>query len=183
MTTSHPWAFRAGFRRRAFGWSGTRKAIERMSEAVAEIERMARTDPALADEGAVLLLEKLSPAVSDIDSSSGALGNAAAGGVATLAPLIAATPVPQRVREKWMARLFDAVQEDDPPYIASLGEYWCASARCMSGGCLTPWASVRRSPNAGPSSATIWRCWSGSARHDLRSQKVRHRAPADRLHR
>lgn len=37
---------------------------------------MARTDPALGCEGAVLLLEEVSPAVCEIDSSSGALGNA-----------------------------------------------------------------------------------------------------------
>jgi len=57
--------FRASFRRNdfSFSWTGTRKAIERLNEAVAEIERMARADPALAGEGAVLLLEKLSPAV------------------------------------------------------------------------------------------------------------------------
>ena len=64
MATSHAWAFRSSFRRHAFGWKGTRKAIERLNEAVAEIERAARSDPALAGEGAVLLLEKLSPAVS-----------------------------------------------------------------------------------------------------------------------
>ena len=126
MTTTHTWAFRARFRRHAFGWSGTRKAIERLNEAVGEIERMARTDPALAGEGAVLLLEKLSPAVSDIDSSSGALGNATAGVVETVVPLIAAAPVPRRVREKWLERLFGAVQDDDPPYIQSLGEHWGA---------------------------------------------------------
>ena len=72
MATSYAWAFRTSLRRNAFGWRGTRKAIERLSEAVGEIERMARTDPALAGEGAVLLLEKLSPAVNQIDSSSGA---------------------------------------------------------------------------------------------------------------
>src|SRR5437870_6504758 len=108
MASSHPWAFRGSFRRNAFGWSGTRKAIERLNEAVSEIERMARTDPALAGEGAVLLLEKLSPAVSDIDSSSGALGNATAGVVEKMAPLIAAAPVPRRLREKWLERLLDA---------------------------------------------------------------------------
>ena len=59
MAASHAWAFRASFRRNAFGWSGTRKAIERLNEAVGEIERMARTDPALAGEGAVLLLKAL----------------------------------------------------------------------------------------------------------------------------
>ena len=89
---------------------------------------MASSNPALAGEGAVLLLEKLSPAVSDIDSSSGALGNATAGVVETLAPLIAAALVPRPVREKWLERLFDTVQEDDPPYIESLGDYW--GARC-----------------------------------------------------
>ena len=62
-TASHAWVFRASLRRNAIGWSGTRKAIERLNEAVGEIERVARTDPALAGEGAVLLLEKLSPAV------------------------------------------------------------------------------------------------------------------------
>ena len=138
MATSHTWAFRASFRLRAFGWSGTRKAIERLNEAVGEIERMARTDPALAGEGAVLLLERLSPAVSDIDSSSGALGNATAGVVEKMVPLIAAAPVPRRVREKWLERLLDAIQEDDPPYIESLGEHW--GALCAETALASHWA-------------------------------------------
>ena len=99
---------------------------------------MARGDAALAGEGAVLLLEKLSPAVSDIDSSSGALGNATAGVVETLAPLIAAAPVARPVREKWLERLFDAVQEDDPPYIESLGEHW--GALCADSSLASQWA-------------------------------------------
>ena len=66
------------------------KAIERLNEAVGEIERVARTDPALAGEGAVLLLEKLSPAVNQIDSSSGALSR-------TLNPQLAGEPAPARV--------------------------------------------------------------------------------------
>jgi len=124
VAASHAWAFRASFRRNAFGWRGTRKAIERLNEAVGEIERLARTDPALAGEGAVLLLEKLSPAINQIDSSSGALGNATNGVVEKLVPLISAAPVPRRVREKWLERLLEAIQEDDPPYIESLGEHW-----------------------------------------------------------
>ncbi len=54
-----------------------------MTEAVSEIERVARTDPAIAGEGAVLLLESSRPrlAVSDTDGFSGALGNATAGAV------------------------------------------------------------------------------------------------------
>lgn len=138
MATSHPWAFRASFRRNAFGWSGTRKAIERLNEAVAEIERMARADPVLAGEGAVLLLEKLSPAVSGIDSSSGALGNATAGVVEKMVPLIAAAPVPRRLREKWLERLLDAIQDDDPPYIESLDEHW--GALCADAALASHWA-------------------------------------------
>jgi hypothetical protein len=41
-----------------------------------------------------------------------------------MVPLIAAAPVPRRLREKWLERLFDAIQDDDPPYIESLGEHW-----------------------------------------------------------
>lgn len=138
MATSHAWAFRARFRRNAFGWSGTRKAIERLNEAVAEIERMARSDPALAGEGAVLLLEKLSPAVGSIDSSSGALGNATAGVVERMVPLIVAAPVPGHLREKWLERLRDAIEEDDPPYIESLGEHW--GALCADAALASHWA-------------------------------------------
>jgi hypothetical protein len=138
MTTTYPWAFRASLKRHAFGWKGTRKAVERLSEAVAEIERMARSDPALAGDGAVLLLEKLSPAVSDIDSSSGALGNTTAGVVERMLPLIVSAPVPQSVRDKWLERLFDAIQEDDPPYIESLDEHW--GALCASPELAAQWA-------------------------------------------
>ncbi|MBT2304194.1 hypothetical protein J7E70_27545 [Variovorax paradoxus] len=134
---SHTWTFRASFRRRAFGWSGTRKAIERLNEALGEFERMVRTEPALAGQGAVLLLEKLSPAVGDIDSSSGALGNATTGVVEKRAPLTAAAPVPRSMREKWLERLFNAIQEDDP-YIESLGAHW--GALCADPALSLHWA-------------------------------------------
>ena len=138
MTTAHAWAFKASFRRNAFGWRGSRKAIERLDEALGEIARMARTDPALAGEGAVLLLEKVSPALCGVDSSSGALGSAMEAVVQTLAPQIAAAPVPGRVREKWLERLFEAYQEDDPPYIESLGDHW--GALCAEPALASRWA-------------------------------------------
>jgi hypothetical protein len=87
---------------------------ERLEEAVGEIARVARTDPALAAEGAVLLLEKVSPALCDLYSSSGALGNATARVVEILTPIIVAAPVPRRVCETWLDRLFEAYQEDGP---------------------------------------------------------------------
>jgi hypothetical protein len=135
MAKSHLWTFRARFRRNAYGWNGTSKAISSLKDAVAEIQKVARVDPLLAAEGAVLLLEKLSPALSGIDSSSGALGNACAAVVDVLVPMIASASVTQTVRQKWLDRLFAAVHEDDPPYIESLGEYWgvlCADTAMAS---------------------------------------------------
>ena len=130
-----PWAFRARFRRGAFGWKGTQLAIGRLNEALAEIRTVARHDPARAAEGAVLLLEKLSPALCQIDSSSGTLGNATYATVQELAPLISHAPVSTSVRRQWLDRLFEAFQEDDPPYIESLGDHWgdlCATQELAS---------------------------------------------------
>ena len=75
-TNPAPWAFRAHFRRGAFGWNSSKLAIERIHEALAEIRAVARQDPAAAAEGAVLFLERLSPALNQVDSCTGALGNA-----------------------------------------------------------------------------------------------------------
>jgi tetratricopeptide (TPR) repeat protein len=66
----------------------------------------------------------VSPAVQNVDSSSGALGSATYSAVEALVPIIAAAPVSDAVRAKWLERVFEAIQEDDPPYIGSLGEHW-----------------------------------------------------------
>lgn len=134
-TTTTAWAFRTRFRRGAFGWKGSRLAIDRIHEAMSEIRSVARHDPVSAAEGAVLFLEKLSPALCQVDSSSGALGNAAYVAVQELAPLISDSPVTDVLRKKWQERLFDAIQEDDPPYIESLGDHWgdlCATQALAS---------------------------------------------------
>lgn len=131
----HPWAFRARFRRAAFGWKGSKLAIERIHEALTEIRAVARQDTTTAAEGAVLFLERLSPALNQIDSSSGALGSATYAAVQELVPLIGGAPVDTAVREKWLDRLFEAIQEDDPPYIESLGDHWgdlCATPELAS---------------------------------------------------
>jgi hypothetical protein len=137
-TETTAWAFRTRFRRSAFGWKGTQLAIDRINEALAEIRAVARHDPASAAEGAVLLLEKLSPALCQVDSSSGALGNATYATVQELAPLICHAPVTTAVRQKWLDRLFDAIQEDDPPYIESLGDHW--GELCVTQELASAWA-------------------------------------------
>ena len=70
---SHKWQFAPRFRRNAFGWRSD-KPIERIKEALSEIRQVARKEPVIAAEGAIVFFEKLSPALMNVDSSSGAIG-------------------------------------------------------------------------------------------------------------
>ena len=65
-TEKHKWTFRARFRRHAFGWR-SQPAIKRVKEAVSEIKKVALKEKVLAAEGAVLFLEKVSPALEHVD--------------------------------------------------------------------------------------------------------------------
>lgn len=120
----HKWEFRARFRRGAFGWRSSRLAVARIEEAVSEIKKAARRDPVLGAEGAVLFLEKLSPALEQVDSSSGALGTAVNRAIEALVPIIAGAPADDDRREAWLERLWQAVEEDDIPYIEPLADCW-----------------------------------------------------------
>ena len=71
----HRWEFKARFRRNAFGWR-SQPAVQRVKQAVTEIKGVARRDPLLGAEGAVTFLERVSPALEQVDSSSGAIGTA-----------------------------------------------------------------------------------------------------------
>jgi tetratricopeptide (TPR) repeat protein len=53
-----PWAFTRRIRRGAFGWK-SQPAIARVRQAVSEIKKVARRDPVLGAEGAVLFLERV----------------------------------------------------------------------------------------------------------------------------
>ena len=132
--SAHTWIFAARFRRNAFGWRSD-KPILRIKEAISEIKQIARKDPVLAAAGAVSLLEKLSPALEAVDSSSGAIGSAVNRAIDTLVPIIAKADVNQATRQKWLERLWDAIQNDGMSYIEGLGESWgelCASTEMAS---------------------------------------------------
>ncbi len=120
---NHAWEFRSRFRARAFGWR-SQPAISRLKQAVSEIHRVARLEPVLAAEGAILLLERISPAFEQIDSSSGAIGSAVNHAIAELVPLIAGAEVDSTTRKQWLDRLFQAHGDDEIPYIESLACYW-----------------------------------------------------------
>ena len=121
--TKHKWTFRARFRRHAFGWR-SQPAIKRIKEAVSEIKKIARKDPILAAEGAVLFLEKVSPAIEQVDSSSGSTGSAVNRAINTLVPIIAGAPADDSIRDRWLDRLWQAVEDDDMPYLEEIPEHW-----------------------------------------------------------
>jgi len=131
---AHKWEFKARFRRHAFGWK-SQPAIQRVKQATSEIRKVARTDPVLAAEGAVTLIERLSPAIERVDSSSGAIGTAVNNAIAELVPLIAKAPAGPAMRDAWLERLWAAHEADEIPYIESLADHWgelCASKEVAS---------------------------------------------------
>lgn len=111
---THKWQFAPRFRRNVFGWKSD-APIQRIKEALSEIRQIARKEPVLAAEGAVLFLEKLSPALMQVDSSSGALGTAVNRAIETLAPIIVKADVDKTLRQRWLDRLWQAIQDDEMP--------------------------------------------------------------------
>lgn len=134
---AHKWAFKARFRSRAFGWK-SQPAITRVKQAVAEIKKAAKKDPALAADGAVAFLERVSPALEQVDSSSGSIGTAVGNAIAELVPLIASAPADAKTREAWLERLFEAHQADAIPYIERLADYW--GELCVTSQLASAWA-------------------------------------------
>ena len=134
---THKWQFSPRFRRHVFGWRSD-APIQRIKEAISEIKQVAKKEPVIAAEGAVVLLEKLSPALEQVDSSSGALGSAVNRAIDILVPIIAKPDVDQRVRQRWLERLWEAVENDGMTYIESLGEYW--GELCVTAEIASAWA-------------------------------------------
>nr|WP_212762743.1 hypothetical protein [Cupriavidus gilardii] len=137
VVSAHKWQFSSRFRRHAFGWRSD-TPIQRIKEALAEIKQVARKEPLLAAEGAVQLLEKLSPALEQVDSSSGALGSAVNKAIDALVPIIAKADVEPKLRLRWLGRLWQALQEDEIPYIEVLGDYW--GELCVTPELASHWA-------------------------------------------
>ncbi|MES2299931.1 MAG: hypothetical protein V4582_23025 [Pseudomonadota bacterium] len=148
MATAYKWQFAPRFRRAAFGWKSD-TPIQRIKEALVEIKAIAKKEPVLAAEGAVLFLEKVAPAIEQVDSSSGGIGSAVNRAIETLVPIIAKADVSCTVREKWLERLFDALQEDDMPYLEYLGEFWGEL-------CATPEIAAHWADYMSPTLTTMW---------------------------
>jgi hypothetical protein len=105
---------------------------------VAEIKKVARRDPVLAAEGAVRFLERVSPALEHVDSSSGAIGTAVNHAIQELVAVIARAPAASKMREGWLERLWEAHARDGIPYIERLGDFW--GELCVSRDIASAWA-------------------------------------------
>jgi hypothetical protein len=103
-----------------------------------EIKKVARRDPVLAADGAVLFLEKVSAALEHVDSSSGTIGTAVNRAIEELVSIIAKAPVDLGRRAKWLERLWDAYVADAIPYIETLGDFW--GELCVTQELASTWA-------------------------------------------
>ncbi len=135
--TDLKWQFSAHFRRHAFGWKSD-LPIQRIKEALSEIKLVAKKEPVLAAQGAVTLLEKLSPALAHVDSSSGAIGSAVNRAIGAMVLIISKSEVDRPVRQKWLERLWKAFQADEVPYIEMLGDSW--GELCVTTELASQWA-------------------------------------------
>jgi len=121
---THKWAFGPRFRTNAFGWKASKLASQRLKEALTEIKAVARVDPLIAADGAIMLMEKIWPALAHVDSSSGALGNAVSKTVHELIDVVVAAPADETLRERWLERMWMAVEEDGVDYLWEVSERW-----------------------------------------------------------
>ena len=124
MTKAHKWQFAAKFRARAFGWRASRLAAQRLKEALSEIRKVGRHDPVLAAEGAIRLIERLWPALEQIDTSSGLLGGVVNAAVHELIEHPIKAEVDATTREQWLERLWVAFQEDGVDYTIEVADRW-----------------------------------------------------------
>ena len=132
------WEFQARFRRNVFGWKSSRLAIQRVKEAVSELKSAERMDALSAADGAVTFIERLSPALEQVDSSSGAIGTAVNNALHELVAMIASAPVHLKTRDAWLERLWEAHAADQIPYIERLADDW--GALCASKDVASAWA-------------------------------------------
>jgi hypothetical protein len=135
LQAKHKWIFKARFRSRAFGWSASNLACHRLKEAVTEIKKLAKSDPVQGAEGAVSLMERIWPALEQVDSSSGSLGSSVYWTLIELLPIVVNAPADRKTRDRWLERLYQAIQEDGVDYLDRVKDDWgplCGSVEVAS---------------------------------------------------
>jgi hypothetical protein len=111
---------------------------QRLKEAVSEIKRLAKGNTITAADGAVILMEKIWPALESVDSSSGALGAAVGWTLTELLPIVINAPAERKMRDQWLTRLWQAIEEDGVDYLWLVQGRW--GELCGSGEVASHWA-------------------------------------------
>ena len=88
--------------------------------------------------------EAVSPALEHVDSSSGTIGTAVNNAVDALVPLIAKALADVDLRRRWLDRIWQAIEDDDIPYIELLPSHW--GTLCQSPDLASPWADDLMTP-------------------------------------
>ena len=86
----------------------------------------------------MLFLERVSPVLEQVDSSSGAIGIAVNHAIEALVAIIATAPADATTRAGWLERLWEAHAGDAIPYIERLGDFW--GELCVSPEIASAWA-------------------------------------------
>ncbi len=139
-TAGYPGAFRARFRANAFGWK-SQPAITRVREAVSEIKKIAKKEPRVAADGAVIASSSTRPRrrLPTSTASSGAIGSAVNRAIEELVAIVAAAPADVKTREGWLQRLSEARAADEIPYIELLADFW--GELCVTKETASRWAN------------------------------------------
>lgn len=92
-------------------------------------------DPVTAADGIVSLMEKIWPTFQHVDTSSGALGGAVNWAQGELLSIVIQAPADRKTRDKWLERLWQAIQEDGVDYLWMVQDRWgelCGSRETAS---------------------------------------------------
>ena len=101
-----------------------RPALAVIREALAEIRGAAVVDPAGAGDGAVLFLERIPTALSEVDRFSNTLGRTLEDAFWDLSGLMGNAEVEEVRRDEWLERLWTALCRDETGFLREFSEYW-----------------------------------------------------------
>jgi len=83
-------------------------------------------------------MERIWPAFQDVDTSSGALGSAVYWAQDELLPIAIGAPADRKTRDKWLDRLWQAIEDDGVDYLFVVGDRW--GKLCDSPEVASSWA-------------------------------------------
>jgi hypothetical protein len=103
---------------------GSPLACRHLQEAVVEIKKVAKMDRVTLGGGVVIFMERVWPALQHIDISFGTLASSVHWALEELLPNAISAPVDRKTRDGWLARLWQAIKEDDVDYLSLVGDHW-----------------------------------------------------------